>query len=89
MALGAAPRRMVAMVMRDSLKLLVAGSVVGIPAAYGIAKAVESSLYALAPADPSTMLASIATLLAISLVAAFLPALRAAKTAPSAALRDD
>jgi predicted permease len=89
MALGAAPGRMVAMVMRDSLKLIVAGLVVGIPCAYGIAKLLESSLYELAPADPATMTASILTLLAISLVAAFLPALRAAKTAPSAALRED
>jgi predicted permease len=89
MALGAAPGRMVAMVMRDSLKLIVAGLVLGVPCAYGIAKLLESSLYELAPADPVTMTASILTLLAISLVAAFLPALRAAKTAPSAALRED
>ena len=89
MALGAAPGRMLAMVMTDSIKLVVAGLVVGIPCAYGIAKLLESSLYELAPADPVTMTASILTLLAVSLVAAFLPALRAAKTAPSAALRED
>jgi ABC-type antimicrobial peptide transport system permease subunit len=89
MALGAAPGRMVAMVMRESIKLVAAGLVVGIPCAYGIAKLLESSLYELAPADPVTMTASILTLLAASLVAAFLPALRAARTAPSAALRED
>jgi len=71
------------------MKLIVAGLVVGIPGAYGIAKLLESSLFELAPADPVTMTASILTLLAVSLIAAFLPALRAAKTAPSAALRDD
>jgi predicted permease len=89
MALGAAPGRMVAMVMRDSIKLVAAGLLVGIPCAYGIAKLLESSLYELAPADPATMTASVLTLLAVSLGAAFLPALRAAKTAPSAALRED
>jgi predicted permease len=89
MALGAAPGRMLAMVMRDSIKLIVAGLLVGIPCAYGIAKLLESSLYELAPADPATMTASVLTLLAVSLGAAFLPALRAAKTAPSAALRED
>jgi predicted permease len=89
MALGAAPGRMVAMIMRDSIKLVVAGLVVGIPCAYGIAKLLESSLYGLAPADPVTMTASVLTLLAVSLVAAFLPAVRAAKTAPTAALKGD
>ncbi len=89
MALGAAPGRMLTMVMRDSMKVIVAGLVVGIPGAYGIAKLLESSLFELAPADPVTMTASILTLLTVSLIAAFLPALRAAKTAPSAALRDD
>jgi hypothetical protein len=89
MALGAAPGRMVAMVMKDSLKLIVTGLVVGIPLALGIGKLLESSLYELAPADPATMAVSIVSLLAISLAAAFLPALRAAKTAPNAALRDD
>jgi predicted permease len=89
MALGAAPGRMVTMVMRDSIKLVAAGLLVGIPCAYGIAKLLESSLYELAPADPVTMTASVLTLLAVSLGAAFLPALRAARTAPSAALRED
>jgi hypothetical protein len=89
MALGAAPGRMVTMVMRDSIKLVTAGLLVGIPCAYGIAKLLESSLYELAPADPATMTASVLTLLAVSLGAAFLPALRAAKTAPRAALRED
>ena len=89
MALGAAPDRMVAMVMRDSIKLILVGLVIGIPCAYGVAKLLESSLYDLAPADPVTLTASILTLLVVSLVAAFLPALRAARTAPSAALRED
>lgn len=62
-----------------------AGLVVSIPCAYGVAKLLESSLYELAPADPVTMTASILTLLAVSLVATVLPA----KTAPSAALRED
>jgi predicted permease len=89
MALGAAPGQMVGMVMRDSLKLIVVGLVVGVPCAYGIAKVLESSLYGLAPADPVTMTASILILLVVSLAAAFLPALRAAKTAPITALRED
>ena len=89
MALGAAPGQMVGMVMRDSLKLIVVGLVVGVPCAYGIAKVLESSLYELAPADPVTMTASILILLVVSLAAAFLPALRAAKTAPITALRED
>jgi predicted permease len=89
MALGAAPRRMIAMIMKDSLKLILAGFVVGIPLALGIAKLLESSLYELAPADPTTIAVSMAIMLGISLAAAFFPACRAAGTAPSAALRED
>lgn len=89
MALGAAPGRMVGMVMKDSLKLIAAGLLVGIPCALGIAKLLESSLYDLAPADPATLAGSLLILIAISLAAAFVPARRAARTAPSAALRED
>ena len=88
-ALGAAPGRVVAMVMRDSAKLIVAGLVIGLPCAYGIAKLLESSLYELAPTDPVTMTASTLTLLAVSLAAALFLALRAAKTPTTAALRAD
>ena len=89
MALGAAPGQMMIMIMKDSLKLIAAGLLIGLPCAYGIARLLESSLYELAPADPVTMSASIVVLLAISVAAALLPARRAALTAPSAALRDD
>jgi predicted permease len=87
MALGAAPGQMVAMVVGDSLKLVIAGFALGIPCAYGVGKALESSLYELAPADPFTLAAATIVLIVIAIVAAFLPAMRAAKTAPSEALR--
>jgi ABC-type antimicrobial peptide transport system permease subunit len=77
------------MVMKDSLTLIGAGVIAGVPLAYGVAKLLESSLYELAPADPATMAASVLTLLAVSVIAAIVPALRAAHTAPSAALRED
>jgi predicted permease len=87
MALGAAPGQMVAMVVGDSFKLLIAGFGIGIPCAYGVGKALESSLYELAPADPFTLTAASIILIVIAIVAAFLPAMRAANTAPSEALR--
>jgi ABC-type antimicrobial peptide transport system permease subunit len=89
MALGAAPTRMVAMVMNDSLKLIAAGFVIGIPFAFGVMRLLESSLYELGPVDPTSLAASAAVLITISLISALLPAYRAARTAPNAALRED
>lgn len=89
MALGAAPTRMVAMVMNDSLKLIAVGFVIGIPCAFGVMKLLESSLYELTPADPITLTASVVILIAISLISALLPAYRAARTAPNAALKEE
>jgi predicted permease len=89
MALGAAPARMTRMVMLDALKLIATGLAIGIPCVFVIAKLLASSLYELAPADPVTLTGSILALLAISLGAAFVPARRAAKMAPIAAMREE
>jgi len=89
MALGAAPTTMVAMVMKDSLKLIAGGFAIGVPCAFVVMKLLEASLYEPGSADPATLAASVMILIAISLVSALLPAYRAARTAPNAALREE
>ena len=88
-ALGAAPRSVAKMVLGDSLRLVAFGALLGLPGAYAIARLLERTLYGLEPADPLTALAALALLAAVAAMAAWLPARRAARIDPIAALRDD
>jgi predicted permease len=86
-ALGASRGSVQWMVTRESLALLVIGVAIGIPVALGLSRYVVSLLYGLAPTDPATMAATLGLLAIVSIAAAFLPARRAARIDPMAALR--
>jgi ABC-type antimicrobial peptide transport system permease subunit len=87
MALGAARRRVVLMVMREAGMLLVTGAVIGSLITLVAGRAVSSLLYGVKPYDVFTLGTSILLLAAIALVAGFLPARRAATVDPMEALR--
>jgi putative ABC transport system permease protein len=89
MALGAARRRVVRMVLRDSLAPVVAGSAVGIVAALVTTRLMRSMLYGVTPTDPTTFAVVTAILLGVALVASAVPALRAARVDPIVALREE
>jgi ABC-type antimicrobial peptide transport system permease subunit len=89
MALGAAPGDVVRMVLRDSLGLVGIGMLIGLPGAYGIGRYLEDTLFGLEPADPLTAAAALAVLATVAALAAWLPARRAARIDPMAALRDE
>ena len=89
MALGAQPGSVLAMVLRESVIVVGLGLLVGIPAALACGRLVQSRLYGLAPDDPLTIAGAAALLLAVALVASFLPARRAALLDPLAALREE
>jgi predicted permease len=89
MALGARPRDVTRMVMRDALWMLVAGVVIGLPCAYALAKTMSSELFNLKPLDPPTLVVALATLLIATCLAAWLPAARAARINPVSALRQE
>jgi predicted permease len=89
MALGAAPGAVAKMVLGDSARLVTAGVVVGLPCAYAVARLLSSTLFDLQPADPTTAAVALATLTAVAALAAGLPARRAARIDPIAALRSD
>jgi len=89
MALGADRADVVGMVMRESLVLVAAGVAIGAAIALGAGRFVASLLFNLAPADPATMTASAAVMIAISLVAGYLPARTASRVDPMVALRDE
>jgi predicted permease len=88
-ALGAPRAQVVWMILRDSLVLVALGLALGLPAALAAARAVESVLFGIQPADPVTFAATAAILAAIGLAAAFLPARRAATLEPSQVLRHE
>ena len=87
MALGAQQGQVLWMVMRESLLLFLIGSVVGLPAAYGVGQLLKASLFGLEPGDPLTLLGAILGIALITLAASFLPARRASAVDPMLALR--
>jgi ABC-type antimicrobial peptide transport system permease subunit len=87
MALGASRRRLVSMVLQDTLRLAVIGVGLGIPAALLTTRFLDSLLLGLAPTDPATVAATALSLLAVSVLAGGRPARRAASVDPIVALR--
>ncbi len=87
MALGATRGTVAAMILREIAVLVAIGSAAGLAAAFGLARYVESLMFGLQPHDPLTMACAIVLLLAVGLVAGYLPARRAARIDPIVALR--
>jgi predicted permease len=88
-ALGAPRGQVVWMILRDSLVLVALGLAFGLPAALAGARAVESVLFGIQPADPFTFATTAALLAAIGAAAAFLPARRASRLDPGQVLRSE
>jgi len=86
-ALGATGRGMQWMVLRESLALLTAGLVLGIPFALGAAHLIRTQLYLVSPFDPKIFIAATAGIAAVTVLSAWLPARRAAAVDPMVSLR--
>lgn len=89
MALGALPGDVLRLFLTESFALVVIGLVFGSFAAWGTAHLLSSMLFGLTMADPFTYGAAAALLLAVALLAAAVPAWRAARVDPTEALRTD
>jgi ABC-type antimicrobial peptide transport system permease subunit len=89
MALGAQRHTVLRMILRESLLLVAIGIVVGVSAALGAGRFVATLLFGLEPTDlPTTSLAT-AVMVAVSAIAGYLPARRAARLDPMRALRHE
>ena len=87
--LGAQPRQVLRMILREATWISLAGIAVGISAAMVLAQLVKSMLYGLQPADPVSLISGAALLIAVALAASWLPARRAASVQPVEALRHE
>jgi predicted permease len=87
MALGASRAGVLAMVLRESLVLVVVGLAIGIPATLAASRLVTNQLYGVRAADPATIVIASLLLLGAAILAALGPARRAARVDPMTALR--
>ena len=86
-AIGAAPGRLVALVLREGATLAVVGLLIGGTAAMLATRWKRSLLYDVSPNDPIVFAVLAATLLAVAVAACGVPAARAARSDPSRTLR--
>lgn len=87
MALGAQKSDVFKLVIRDGLKLILAGLAIGLPAAWAAMRVLNSQLYEISATDPQTLVFVVALLVGVALLACYFPARRATRTDPMNALR--
>ena len=75
------------MILKETLLLVIVGLMIGLPCAVAAARLASSFLFGLRPSDPPTLAAAGFMMLAVALLAGFLPARRATKVDPMVALR--
>ncbi len=94
-ALGALPRDVLKLVLREGVVLAGVGTVIGLAAAFGITRALASYLELLATvtatslSDPLLVIGAPALLVSLTLLACYLPARRSTKVNPVAVLREE
>jgi len=87
MALGARRQNVLALIIGQGMRPVFVGMVVGMAGAFGLMRLLANQLYEIKPTDPATFGIVALGLLCMSLVACYMPARRAAKIDPMAALR--
>jgi predicted permease len=89
MALGAGPRELMRVVLRDGARLALVGIALGLVGALATGQVLASLLYGVRPRDPTTLLSAALLFLFTALLATAIPALRASRSDPLVALRAD
>jgi putative ABC transport system permease protein len=86
-ALGAKRGDVLKMTVKQGLKLVGLGLVIGLPSAFILTRVMSSLLFGISATDPITFLSISLVVLAVALLASYIPALRATKVDPMIALR--
>jgi len=89
MALGAAQRNVLGIVVGQGIVLTAVGMAMGIAAAIGLTRYLKSVLFDVHPGDPITLAAVATILLLVALMASYVPARRATNVDPMVALRNE
>ncbi len=87
MAIGARPRDVFTMILGQGMKLALLGIAIGLVGAYLLTRLMASMLFGVAPTDLPTFAAISAVLVAVTLLACYLPGRRATKVEPTVSLR--
>jgi len=88
-ALGATPKRILAMVVTQGARLALIGAMLGVAGVFVLTPFLRTLLFEIQPMDPVTLTLVAATLGAVALAACLIPALRAIRIEPVSALRGD
>jgi predicted permease len=88
-ALGAEPKAVIGLVVGVGLRLAVVGVVLGLAIAMATSRVLRSMLYAISPADPLTLGVTALLVVAVAVLASYVPARRALRIDPAEALRAD
>jgi putative ABC transport system permease protein len=89
MALGAAGSDVVSLVIRHGLSMVALGVGIGLAGAAALSRTLRGLVFGIDPMDPPTFAAVALMLVAVSVVACYVPAWRATRIAPVTALRSE
>jgi putative ABC transport system permease protein len=89
MALGAPRQAVLALVLRQSLRIAVVGIALGLAGAVGLTRYLSGMLFELTPLDPATFAVVVALFAAVAALASLVPARRATRIDPQVALRSE
>ena len=88
-ALGAARSQVLTQIMKQGLQVTAVGVAIGLAGALAINRLITSLLFGVQPADSMTIAFVITTIMAVAVVASWLPAWRASRLDPNVVLRDE
>jgi putative ABC transport system permease protein len=89
MALGARPGQVLSLVVRQGLRWVISGIVLGLAAALALARVLESFLFEVSVHEPAYFVGAPVLLALVALLASWVPARRAARIAPARALKEE